>query len=68
MITVDAGRLFLDTLAGILDFFEAGRPLIDRAETLMIRQILDVAQEARASEGFIPLEVIRWANENGVWP
>lgn len=56
LITVNTERLFCDTLAGILDFFEAGRPLIDRAETLMIRQILDAAGEPRALRAWIPLE------------
>lgn len=59
LITVDGQRLFLDTLAGMLDFFEAGTPLIDRGETLMIRQILDAAQLPQVTEKFIPLEEIR---------
>jgi predicted dehydrogenase len=41
-IPIDGSRLFVDAAAGILDFFDAGRPLVDRRETLAIRRILDV--------------------------
>lgn len=54
-IPVDGARLFVDTAAAIFDFFEAGRPSIDRAETLAIRRILDVAASPRALKGFVAL-------------
>ncbi len=38
---VDDGRLFVDGMSAILDFFTQGRPLIDRGETLAIMRILD---------------------------
>ena len=46
-ITVDGAQLFVDSMAGILDFLEQGQPLIDRAETLAIRRILDTADAAQ---------------------
>ncbi len=45
MVTVDMSRLFVGTGAAVLDFFEERRPPIDRAETLMVRRILDVAAD-----------------------
>ncbi len=55
LIAVDSSRLFIDAAAGMLDFFEAGKALIDRRETLMIRRILDVAEQANARERFVKL-------------
>lgn len=40
-IKVDSSQLFVNAASGILDFFDAGRALIDRAESLAIRSILD---------------------------
>ncbi|MCS7061346.1 MAG: Gfo/Idh/MocA family oxidoreductase [Anaerolineae bacterium] len=54
-IPVDHARLFVDAMAAILDFFEAGHPTIDRAETLAIRRILDVATSPRALKRFVSL-------------
>jgi predicted dehydrogenase len=55
IITVDLARLFLDMAAAILDLFEAGKAAIDRAESLMIRRILDVALKAKATGRFMKL-------------
>ncbi len=38
---VDDGRLFVDGMNAILDFFSQGQPLIDRGETLAVMRILD---------------------------
>ena len=54
-ITVDGSRLFVDTLAAILDFFEAGRPNIPRDESLAVRRILDAAADPRALQRFVKL-------------
>jgi predicted dehydrogenase len=54
-IAVDGSRLFTDTAAALLDFFDAGVPGIDRAESLMIRRILDVAEHPRALQKFVRL-------------
>lgn len=40
-LSVDDNKLFEDAAGAILDFFEAGRPLIDRAETMAVREVLD---------------------------
>jgi predicted dehydrogenase len=55
IIEVDSATLFTNTAAGILDFFEAGKETIDRQESLMIRRILDAAEDPQARGGFIKL-------------
>lgn len=55
LITVDGARLFVDTAAAILDFFETGRANIDRAESLIIRRILDVAEKPEAVKRWVKL-------------
>jgi predicted dehydrogenase len=55
VITVDAGAIFVNNAAAILDLFESGKPNIDRQETLMIRRILDMAQDPAAQKGFVKL-------------
>ena len=52
-ITVEGARLFVDTAAAILDFFEAGEAQVDRRESLAIRKILDLAGDARAIDAFL---------------
>ncbi len=55
LIEVETSRLFVDTAAAILDFFEAGKPNIDRAESFAVRRILDTAAMPAAREMFMPL-------------
>ena len=55
IIVDDCSRLFLDMVAAILDLFETGKATIDRAESLMIRRILDVALKAKATGKFMKL-------------
>jgi hypothetical protein len=55
-ITVNANRLFTDTAAAILDFLRSGKPNIDRAQSLMIRRILDAASAPTATKQPVPLE------------
>jgi hypothetical protein len=57
IITVDDSQLFIDMAAGMLDFFDAGKPAIARAESLMIRHILDVAEQPEALAHFVTLAV-----------
>ncbi len=54
-ITVDDSRLFLNTASAILDFFDAGVAQIDRAESLLVRQILDIISSSRANGRLVPL-------------
>jgi predicted dehydrogenase len=54
-INVDGARLFVDTAAAILGFFEDGKANIDRAESLMIRRILDVAGKPEIFKRWIKL-------------
>lgn len=49
------GDLFLEFLKAQLDFFDSGKTTIDRRESLMIRQILDAANDTAAHKGFVPL-------------
>ena len=54
-IEIDGATLFLDAASSILDFFDAGRPLVDRRESLMVRRILDVALSDRVRGRFASL-------------
>jgi hypothetical protein len=54
-VKVDDGKIFLNTAAAILDFFEAKKPNIDQRESLMIRRILDVAEDPGVTKGFVRL-------------
>ncbi|MBA3710296.1 MAG: Gfo/Idh/MocA family oxidoreductase [Planctomycetes bacterium] len=47
--------LFDDTTAAILDFFTAGRAQVERDQSLMIRRILDAAEQPAVREGLVPL-------------
>jgi len=55
-IEVDGSKLFLDAAASILDFFDEGRTLVDRRESLMVRRILDVAMSDDARDAFVSLQ------------
>lgn len=55
IMEVDASKIFRDNAAAILEFFETGTPGIDKAESLMIRRILDAAEEKKARKGFVKL-------------
>lgn len=55
LIEVDTSTIFADTTAAILDFFESGKPNVPRAQSLMIRRILDVAQRPAARKRFVKL-------------
>jgi hypothetical protein len=55
LIEVDTSNLFVDTAAALLDFLEAGKPNIDRAESLAIRSILDAAAMPAARQRFVTL-------------
>jgi predicted dehydrogenase len=54
-ITVDNSHLFLDATSAILDLFDAGVPSIDRAETLLVRQVLDIISASAALGQVVPL-------------
>jgi predicted dehydrogenase len=54
-ILPDLGTLFVDLAAAILDFFDKGKAVIDRKESLIIRRILDKAGDPKALRGFVRL-------------
>jgi hypothetical protein len=54
-VRVDDSKIFVNNAAAILDFFEAKKPNIDPRESLMIRRILDVAEDPGVTKGFVRL-------------
>jgi predicted dehydrogenase len=52
---VDTKPLFVDAAAGMLDFFAAGKPLIDRRETMAIMRILEASRDPAALERFVKI-------------
>lgn len=50
---VDDKRLFIDAAAAILDFFDAGQPLVPRDETLAVMRILDAAKSSAARDSWV---------------
>ena len=55
LLHVDSSKIFVDLAAAVLDLFESGKPGVDRGESLMIRRILDVANDPAALTGFVNL-------------
>jgi predicted dehydrogenase len=55
LLPVDTSKIFVDTAAAVLDLFESGKPNVDRRESLIIRRILDAAEDPAALKGFIHL-------------
>ena len=54
-VEVDASRIFINNQAAILDFFTAGKPNVDRRESLAIMRLLDAARDPRALKGMVAL-------------
>ena len=55
LIGVEAGEIFFNLAATMLDLFESGKATIDRNESLAIRRVLDAAERAEALERFVAL-------------
>jgi predicted dehydrogenase len=55
-LEVDVPKIFANNLAAILDFFVAGKPNIDRRESLVIMRLLDAARDPKALREFV-----RWS-------
>jgi predicted dehydrogenase len=55
LLNVDLSSIFVNNASAVADLFESGKPNIDRRETLMIRRILDAADDPAARERFIDL-------------
>ena len=47
LLTLNLDEIFVENAAAVLDFFETGEPNVDRQESLIVRRILDVAEDAR---------------------
>ena len=54
-LEVDTKPLFVDAAAAMLDFFAAGRELVDRRETMAVMRILEAARDPAALERFVKL-------------
>jgi hypothetical protein len=54
-LNVETSKIFINNAATVLDLFESRKPNIDRAETLIIRRILDAADDPAALKGWVKL-------------
>lgn len=54
-LPVEDATLFIDAMAAILDFFDAGVPLVPREETVTIMRVLDAVQDSRVRSDWITL-------------
>ncbi|WP_442484555.1 hypothetical protein [Aeoliella sp. SH292] len=54
-VEVDDSTLFLDAAAAILDFFDAGKPLIPREQTIAIMRVLDAYRRPESRDGWVKL-------------
>jgi predicted dehydrogenase len=54
-VEVEVGKIFANNQAAILDFFAAGKPNVDRRESLTIMRLLDAARDPKAMAAFVPL-------------
>lgn len=54
-VEVDAGKIFEGNLAAILDFFDSGKPNVDRRESLTLMRLLDASRAPEALQGFVTL-------------
>ena len=54
-LEVDTKPLFVDAAAGMLDFFTAGKALVDRQETMAVMRILEASRDPAALERFVKL-------------
>lgn len=58
-IPIDGSRLFADAASFVLDFFDAGKPLVDRRETFLIQRILELAESEEVRGRFVRLSGIQ---------
>ena len=54
-LEVDTKPLFVDAAAGMLAFFDAGKELVDRRETMAVMRILEASRDPAALERFVKL-------------
>ncbi len=55
LLHVPLDQIFVNNAKAVLELFESGKPNIDRRETLVIRRILDLADDPAALRGFVTL-------------
>jgi len=54
-VEIDTKPLFVDAASAMLDFFAAGRPLVDRRETMTVMRILEASRDPAALDGGVRL-------------
>ncbi len=54
-LEVDTKPLFVDAAAALLDFYAAGKELVDRRETMAVMRILEASRDPAALERFVKL-------------
>ena len=54
-VEVDTKPLWTDAATALLEFFAAGKPQVDRHESLAVMRILEAARKPEALERFIPV-------------
>jgi predicted dehydrogenase len=54
-VEVDVPKIFANNQAAVLDFFSAGKPNVDRRESLAIMRLLEAARDPRARKEFVAL-------------
>lgn len=55
-VEVEVAKIFANNLAAILDFFAAGKPNIERRESMAIARLLDAARDPGALKNFVRLD------------
>jgi predicted dehydrogenase len=58
-VEVDVSKIFVNNQAAILDFFAAGKPNVDRRESLILMRLLDAARDPRALKSFVAVSLMR---------
>ncbi len=56
-IAVDTKTLFVRACAGMLDFFEAGKPLVDRRETMAVMHAIELGRRPESDHRFLPVRI-----------
>ncbi|MBI4662496.1 MAG: hypothetical protein HY735_27080 [Verrucomicrobia bacterium] len=56
-MAVESSQIFVNNASAILNFFLAGKPNIDRRQTLALMRLLDAAKDPRALKEFVSLSV-----------
>ncbi len=56
-VAVDLKTLFVRACAAMLDFFEAGKPLVDRRETMAVMEVIELGRRPESDHRFLPVRI-----------